>query len=552
VRFTTSRPGRHAFFAGLVLVCIGAAGSARGTPLPEAIYGLQYTEEDGKALVVVNGKRLSEVELNAVKFLLPKAHGKKGIEPRLLDRLIEQELAIQYAIDRGETVKAEHRDAVDLLFLSHVGMDYYDNHLTKTITFDASEVQSLLPMKWVKVKGQFVVFPSDGEAREAASKVHSTHDFEELKKSRPESVKDTGELFPRSGFFSEFDDVAIFNREKEGFYGALETGIGPAVLYVTDVVQVDAAEKQKLLENAKETVRQRHLGAALDRINAAHSVTVDKANVMDYIRSYRRHGDLPNVELAKVDGRSIRAIPYRIMTAREPLDLQKQLTDEQAAVEYDLSLRNLSRTIVWGEEALRNGYGEIQSPKYQRSFNNLKRRYFLYLGERAGIGETTVGEDEAREYYKENLEKEFRLPDRVRVGQVYSTDRKKLEDVEKKLKEGRSFNHLAMEYSDDAMSAMNGGDVGWIFRNGSAHKNVEKAVFKKKEGGTTPIVKSETGYHIFKVYEFLPARTVPYEEAKDGILGKLTRAKIDREKEKFVKGLKKKAKIEKKKAGLAK
>jgi len=74
----------------------------------------------------------------------------------------------------------------------------------------------------------------------------------------------------------------------------------------------------------------------------------------------------------------------------------------------------------------------------------------------------------------------------------------KAQELEKRIKAGEDFGKLAGAESDDAKSAINGGDVG-TFGHGSMVPSFDEAAFKMTPGQVSEPVKSQFGYHIIKL-----------------------------------------------------
>lgn len=77
---------------------------------------------------------------------------------------------------------------------------------------------------------------------------------------------------------------------------------------------------------------------------------------------------------------------------------------------------------------------------------------------------------------------------------------KKAEEVADMAKSGKDFGELAKEYSEDKLSADNGGDLGY-FKKGDLIEMLEVAVDSTPVGGITGPVESPAGYHVIKVLE---------------------------------------------------
>lgn len=167
----------------------------------------------------------------------------------------------------------------------------------------------------------------------------------------------------------------------------------------------------------------------------------------------------------------------------------------------------------------------------------------------------TATDKETKDFYDQNPNY-FKRPEQVKASHILiKTDtgddekkkaekKKKLEDIETRLKKGEDFATLAKEYSDDPSGKAQGGDLGY-FGKGQMVKPFEDAAFSMKAGDISPIVETQFGYHIIKVTDKRAASTVPLEEVKDRIKEQLIRNKIRAEVTSLIGKLKEKAKIKK-------
>ena len=161
--------------------------------------------------------------------------------------------------------------------------------------------------------------------------------------------------------------------------------------------------------------------------------------------------------------------------------------------------------------------------------------------------DNSVTNDEMKKYYDENKD-DFYI-DQVEASHILIktiddedkklSDEKKAEEVLAKAKAGEDFSELAKEYSQDTVSAKNGGDLGF-FKKGEMVKPFEEAAFSMKVGEISDLVESDFGYHIIKVTD-KEDRQKTFDEVKETIRKTLQDEKCDAQVEK----LKEEAKVEK-------
>ncbi|MFA7347559.1 MAG: peptidylprolyl isomerase [Desulfurivibrionaceae bacterium] len=167
-------------------------------------------------------------------------------------------------------------------------------------------------------------------------------------------------------------------------------------------------------------------------------------------------------------------------------------------------------------------------------------------------GKAQVTEQEAKDFYNNNQDK-FKQPEMTHARHILITaketepkadkDRKraKLVQIKKQLKDGGNFADLAKQFSD-CPSKDRGGDLGF-FPRGQMVKPFEQAVFKMMPGDVSDIVETEFGYHLIKLEEKKPAKTVTFDEAKAKITAYLTQEKVTNNIEAFLAEAKGKATI---------
>jgi len=154
---------------------------------------------------------------------------------------------------------------------------------------------------------------------------------------------------------------------------------------------------------------------------------------------------------------------------------------------------------------------------------------------------TTVSESELQNYYDVHRD-EYRVPEEVKVrfimikipllapGQkadekVVNEARAKAEDVLKQLKAGGDFAKLAEKYSEDAETAKNGGEFGWI-QHGRAPA-IEKVAFALPKGQISDLISSDYGFQIVQVEDKHEAHVKPLAEVKSEIQEKVKQQNVE-------------------------
>jgi peptidyl-prolyl cis-trans isomerase D len=83
------------------------------------------------------------------------------------------------------------------------------------------------------------------------------------------------------------------------------------------------------------------------------------------------------------------------------------------------------------------------------------------------------------------------------------------------VKAGKDFAEVAKQKSEDSTTKLQGGDLGFVSRGGSAYgKALEEQALKLKPGEISPIFKDRTGYHVLKAEEARAERVQPLAEVQ--------------------------------------
>lgn len=171
------------------------------------------------------------------------------------------------------------------------------------------------------------------------------------------------------------------------------------------------------------------------------------------------------------------------------------------------------------------------------------------LVEKNVISKIEVTDQEARDYYDLN-QLEFEEGEKIRAAHILVkapanaskeealAAKARIEGLLKKIREGADFAEIASTENDDKAAAANGGEIGLVSRNELAPEFADEA-FKLNPGEISGVVESRFGYHIVKVFEKVPPRVVPYEEAGEKVKEKLMRKRTQANVMEYINNLRK-------------
>lgn len=156
---------------------------------------------------------------------------------------------------------------------------------------------------------------------------------------------------------------------------------------------------------------------------------------------------------------------------------------------------------------------------------NLEYFYDRYINNKAD-----VTENEVKTYYEAH-KAEYTKPAQFRASHILikvspnayraevSNAYARATDLRRRALEGEDFGQLASAFSD-CPSKVKGGDLDF-FSKGQTHPAFERAVERLQIGDVSPVVETSQGYHVIKLTDRVPERTLSYEEVKDELKNQL-------------------------------
>jgi peptidyl-prolyl cis-trans isomerase C/foldase protein PrsA len=151
-----------------------------------------------------------------------------------------------------------------------------------------------------------------------------------------------------------------------------------------------------------------------------------------------------------------------------------------------------------------------------------------------------VTEEQIRRRYDENPDA-WMEPEQVHAQQIVVKGLDEAKRLQQLLWQGKKFPDLARRYSLSP-DAKVGGDLGF-FKRGEMPPAFDDAIFRLSPGGTSDVVSTDYGFHLFRLVEKKPARKRELTEVRAQIEQQLlTELRAERQTA-YVKGLREKAQV---------
>ncbi len=246
------------------------------------------------------------------------------------------------------------------------------------------------------------------------------------------------------------------------------------------------------------------------------AVTVLSQQLASYGRS-ASEAQIPSLRYDVLQQMITHVLVLEDARGHEPANLDEQVKKQVETIKVQRG----------GEEAFNAALKEMNlTPAY---FARRVREDMIVSDRLQHIAEAQVKvtPEDVRSFYDDNQEK-FKMPERVRASHILiqvpqdatadvkKAKRTQIESVQTMLKNGDKFTDLARKFSEDPVSARNGGDLGF-FGRGQMVSDFEAVAFDLKTNEVSDIVTTKFGYHILLVTEHQPAGLRGFDESKADI-----------------------------------
>lgn len=159
---------------------------------------------------------------------------------------------------------------------------------------------------------------------------------------------------------------------------------------------------------------------------------------------------------------------------------------------YDVSEEQVTDEL----EKLKENYGiQFDQMIQQQGFADEEAfKDVIYLGllqEEAALDEVVITDEQLEEAYEQKTKE-------ISAQHILVQNKDVAEEVLEQIEQGADFAELAKEYSEDAMTAEEGGELGY-FSAGTMVPPFENVAFSLEKGDISDPVQTTYGYHIIKV-----------------------------------------------------
>jgi peptidyl-prolyl cis-trans isomerase SurA len=234
---------------------------------------------------------------------------------------------------------------------------------------------------------------------------------------------------------------------------------------------------------------------------------------------------------------------------QQAADLKLTITPEQV----DQSIEEIKRQNNISDEQLREALrGQGMTMASYRA--DLKKQLLRYRVLNISVGSrVTISDDEVKTYYERHMKSGGNV--QLRASHIFvaipdgadaAAVREKQAHAQKLLERaqgGEDFAKLAKQFSDDAATRAEGGDLG-SFGKDMLPKAIEELVFNMKVGEVRGPVRADRGFHVIKLVERKEKGAKPLSQVQDDIRIQLRQKEMEKQTKTYLAELRKKALVD--------
>lgn len=206
-------------------------------------------------------------------------------------------------------------------------------------------------------------------------------------------------------------------------------------------------------------------------------------------------------------------------------EVNRQLVKQNVKVQFEYAVFTpdaIAAQIRPSDAELRKFFQDNQA-RYKDSIPEQRKLHYAVVDAQRVRDQVQVTPDDLQRYYNDHRE-QFRVQDEVMVRHILvkadagdprqaEAAKAKAQDLLKQLRGGADFAALAKQHSDDTVTAVEGGMLGWVGR-GRTVPEFEQAAFSLQKGQLSEVVQTSYGFHILKLEDKRAAHLRTLDEVK--------------------------------------
>jgi peptidyl-prolyl cis-trans isomerase C len=260
--------------------------------------------------------------------------------------------------------------------------------------------------------------------------------------------------------------------------------------------------------------------------------------------------------LAMVNGEKITQADFDAELAGKPDNFRRMVENPEGK---KMMLNRLIERKLIMQTAEKEGVSN--SPDIQKRVDAFKERVIMEEMRKKLTVAQPANDQDLQAYYDQHKD-QYNMPEMAHLRKISVSDKSKADQIAKQLKAAPTkFEELARENSEDQMSKMRGGDVGFVLRapmispehgghplpamtGNTLPPELADRVFPLKKDQVSQVFEIEGKYVIFQMIDLRPAQTKTLDDVKDQIKRTMEFEKTQEKWKEYIDGLKKQAKIE--------
>jgi len=253
---------------------------------------------------------------------------------------------------------------------------------------------------------------------------------------------------------------------------------------------------------------------------------------------------------AAANGQKVDAMERSALTAKllDKLIFMKIMLGKATAVDRKKGATRADQLLV---QFRKKATSEAAFERYLKSLGLTYEQFQTKFVEQATVEEVLmrelhskieVSEAAMKSFYLDKIDR-FKQPEMLRAAHILVANRDmktsrpytdsenaqarmRIEGLLKRARSGEDFERLAKEFSEDPGSKARGGT--YAFARGQMAVEFEAAAFNLRIGQLSGVVETSYGFHVIKLLDRRPAKTMPYEKAQAQIRDMLISAEADK------------------------